>query len=328
MRSLPFSDRTDQRFSGLLVGMPTLATASPTPIGPQNESAWGFLQYADDCGAQFGWGRIGWHVLLVLIVSTLVLWPFARLIAGRAAGSGKCALFIVSAGILTAAFLSLAYLIARSESLVLLAATGIAWVAILFTQTRHLFAASRGAAAAVLGCAALVIVGTSYGIEFGMGSMPWTQFALKPREEKRRAFDRWLASKQAAAQPATVAAGNVAPALDHAEGPIEAPVPAAAAGTPAAPPAPPRVAPNLDALYAELQKARAELNVNDPVAVAHFNEQAAAYDREKAMAGAVPGAQPAKARIVANAAPQPVTENSTAAKPSGNSAKKNDSGRR
>jgi hypothetical protein len=164
--------------------------------------------------------------------------------------------------------------------------------------------------------------------------MPWTEFVTKPGEEQGRLFADWesgrrekkasIATVAAPATPTAVAAPAAsAAATDHpgaalaSAGSQEIPTPRPA---PAAPSAPPMAAPDLAALYAQLQKTRAELDTKDPVAVARFNEQAAAYQQEKAIAAAlsVPKAQPVQARPSTSTALERTRANSPTAKPAKN----------
>ncbi len=244
------------------------------------------VQFALDSGEKFGWDRINNHVLLAIAASLVLLWPIARMIVGPRRILIRTILFVGSMIALTAAFLALGLFAIRAESILLLAGVAVAFSLIVLAQTRHIFAASRGAAAGVLGCFAVLLAGASYSTEMLTGAMPWTNFAFKSQEEQQRLFADWRKQKQTPAlQPSAVAAA--APTLAPASTPASA-APAADAGNvapvPSAPVVPPRAAPDLDALYAQLQKTRAELDMNDAQAVARFNEQAAAYAQERALA--------------------------------------------
>jgi hypothetical protein len=273
------------------------ATAAPTE---RNNAPWQIQQFAWESGEAFGWERIGTHVLVAIGLSILLLWPFARIIAGPKRVLAKTTLLIGCVIALTGAFLALACFLLPTESIILLGALGVLYVAILVAHACHIFGASRGAAAGVLGCYAVVAAGAAYATEQLIEPMPWTQFLFKTKEQQGRAFASWRAGKEALASVALAPAAPTPSPKASPEPASPAPAPAVAATVPASPapaPAPAMPAPDLQALYAQLQKSRAELDPNDAAAVARLNEQIAAYNQEKAIAAAlaVPRAVPAKA---------------------------------
>jgi hypothetical protein len=95
-------------------------------------------------------------------------------------------------------------------------------------------------------------------------------------------FTEWKTGKPAPSSDAPAAAS---PTATPAANPAPAPATAVAAA-PATPPAPANGELDLQAIYVQLQKARAELNMSDPVAVENFNIQAQAYNEEKILAAA------------------------------------------
>jgi hypothetical protein len=273
-----------------LVAHPTLATAAATdnPAPARSEGPWSLVQFAWDCGEAFGWQRIGTYLLIATVLSILLLVPFSRLIVGPERILAETTLFVGSVVVLSAAFLALAGFILPSRSIALLVGVGIIYVAVLLAQTRHIFMASRGEAASVLGCFLVVAAATLFSTEFLTGRMPWTTFLSKPRAEQSRMFTEWKTGKPVSSSDASASAATAA-------GPTSTPTavanPAAApagpvASTPTAPSAPSGGELDLQAIYAQLQKARAELNMNDPVAVENFNVQAQAYNEEKVLAAA------------------------------------------
>ena len=286
---------------GIVTAAPAANAVAADATAARNDAMAQALQFAWDCGEKFGWDRIRNHLLLAVAASLVLLWPIARMIVGPQRILIRTILFVGSTLALTAAFLALGHFAIRADSILLLAAVVVAFSAIVLTQTRHLFAASHGAAAGVIGCFAVLLAGASYSTEMLTGAMPWTTFAFKPKEEQQRLFADWQTQKtapalqsSAVATAAPGAAPSAAPAATpNAVTPDAANVPA----TPSTPVLPQRAGPNLDALYAQLQKTRAELDMNDAQAVARFNEQAAAYAQERALAAATaaPPSVPAKA---------------------------------
>lgn len=285
------SSSPNRRFAlGILPLQPLVAVAeSPASPTSQSSGTWEFLQFTWDSGSGFGWQNIGTSLLVAMALSYVLLLPCARMIAGPKQLFARSILFVGSALALTAAFVALAAFVSLSESLVLLAALGVVYVAILFSQTRHLFAVSRAAAAGLLGCYLVATGGALFGTEQLMGRMPWTAYFSKPREEQSKLFVAWQGGKSAT-KPATAKVQNPNPssAAGASVAVNPAPTPVAPATPPPAPiPLQNKGGPDLQALYAQLQKARAELNPNDAEAVARFNQQAAAYHQEKAMASAI-----------------------------------------
>jgi hypothetical protein len=273
----------------LLAAHPTLATAATTGENPpaRSEGPWSILQFAWDCGEAFGWQRIGTYLLISAALSSLLLWPFARLIVGPDRILSETTLFVGSVVVLSAAFLSLAGFILPSQSIALLIVVALIYVAVLLAQTRHVFMASRGEAASVLGCFLVVAAATLFSTEFLTGRMPWTTFLSKPKAEQSRMFTEWKTGKPASSSDAPVSAAPATNPTATPAGVNPAAAPATAvATTPTAPPPPANGELDLQAIYLQLQKARAELNMSDPVAVANFNVQAQAYNEEKVLAAA------------------------------------------
>jgi hypothetical protein len=273
----------------LLVAHPTLATAAATdnPAPARSEGPWSIVQFAWDCGEAFGWQRIGTYLLIATVLSILLLVPFSRLIVGPERILAETTLFVGSVVVLSAAFLALAGFILPSRSIALLIVVGVIYVAVLLAQTRHIFMASRGEAASVLGCFLVVAAATLFSTEFITGRMPWTTFLSKPRTEQSRMFSEWKTGKPASSPDAEAGATPAANPTATPAGANPAAAPATAvATTPTAPPPPSSGELDLQAIYLQLQKARAELNMNDPVAVENFNVQAQAYNEEKVLAAA------------------------------------------
>ena len=281
------------RLHGFTPGFLAVQPSGPTPAASLNEQAggwWPILRFTWERCEAFGWDKIGTYLLIATALSVLLLWPFARMIVGRKQVLGRSVLFVGSVIALSVAFLALSYFALLSESMAVLVAVGAVYAAVLLAQTRHVFDAPRAAAAGVLGCY-LVVTGVAlYGTEQLTGPMPWTEFLFKPKEEQRRIFAEWETGRK---ERPSVAATNASPAANPAVNPAEKPAvapantPAATATTPPPAPAPPGGAPNLQALYVQLQKTRAELDTSDAAAVGRFNQQAAAYEHEKALAAAL-----------------------------------------
>ena len=293
------SSRSNQ-FHGIA---PVFLATQPAPTAAstaQDDGLWQFLQYMWESCESLGWQRIGTPLLLAVAMALVILWPCARLITRGKGSLVSTILFGGSMIALSTAFFALAYFVARAESLPLLCALGVVYLAILYAQTRHLYSASRPAAAGILGCFLVLIAGGLYGAEQLTGRTPWTEFFSKSKEDQGRAIAAWQTGRKAPATAATavVATPTTPPstAANTAANPTTAVAPAPVPTAP--PPAPARSGPDLQALFAQLQKARATLDTNDPVAVARFNEQAAAYHQEKALATpvAAPKAQPVKAK--------------------------------
>jgi hypothetical protein len=282
---------------GFLASHPAIAAAATDNPADRNEGSWLILQYAWERCDAFGWQRLGTYLLIATIASLLLLWPFSRMIAGAKRVLTRSTLFVGSTIMLSAAFLALAWFIMRSGSMILLAGLGVGYVAILFAQTRHIFAASRGAAAGVLACYSILAAGAFSVTELFVGPMPWSDFRSKSQEERDRAFADWQTAKKANAAAASASATPVpSPASNTAAVPANAQA-TTPAPTPTPPPAPVIAAPDLQALYVQLQKARAELNMTDPVAVARFNEQLAAYNQEKAFVASLAAPKPLAAKV-------------------------------
>ena len=288
---------------GFLVAVPMFNAVAADARAGGNEGMAQGVQFALDSGEKFGWDRIGNHLLLALAVALVLLWPIARMIVGPQRIFIRAILFVVSMIALTAAFLALGLFAIRSGSILFMSGVAVAFSLIVLSQTRHLFAASHGAAAGVLGCFTVLVAVASYSTEMLTGAMPWSTFAFKSKEEQQRLFADWRAQNQAlgtrpssVATSATTPTPGIAPAASASSArPDTGDITAA----PSAPAQPQRPGPNLDALYAQLQKTRAELDMNDAQAVARFNEQAAAYAQERALvaATAAPRGLPVKADL-------------------------------
>ena len=299
--------------SGVFAAAPAIAATAQSNPKPPAGGMWLILQYALEQGERFGWVDIAVHLLIAAMLSLILLWTYAAKIVGRKDMLARTALFVGSMIVLTAAFLALGSFVLRSQSFLLLAGLLIAYLAIVFAQTRHILEASRPAACGLLAFYLVMAAGSLYATVFVTGRMPWTEFVMKPMAEQRRLLAEWeashrqatapVASTATASAPAAASSPDASAASANAAASTPAPEPAAdTSTTPAAPPAPVIPAPDLAALYAQLQKTRAELDTSDAAAVTRFNEQAAAYHQEKAIAVALASskAQPAKAQATAS----------------------------
>ena len=296
---------------GLFAAAPTFAATLENNPKPPAGGMWLFLQFALEQGEKFGWVDIAAHVLIAAMLSLVLLWTYAAKIVGRKNMFFKTGMFVGSMVVLTAAFLALGYFVFKAQTFLLLAGLIVAYFGVVFAQTRHILDASRPAAFGLLAFYLVMLAGSIYATEFITGRMPWTEFVIKPMAEQRRLFAEWEAGHRQAGAPAAAIASASGPAAAaspdaslaaRAAAAAEPEPQAAAAPTPTVPAAPPIPAPDLAALYAQLQKTRAELNTSDPAAVARFNEQAAAYHQEKAIAVALAAqkAQPGKGQTTAS----------------------------
>lgn len=283
-----------------LLAHPALAAAQAAEATGEIGTMWSIPQFLWDSCRELGWERVGTPLLITVAIAMLLLWPMARLMAGRKEILSKTAWFIGHVSVLSAAFLALGYFVALSESLIFLAVWAAASLAILLFQTGHIFQVSRAGAVAVFSCFILALGAALYATELLTGPTPWTEFLTKNSDERGRVFAAWKvkSAPQTATAPAPAAAA-AEPAVSSTPPNAPAPEPANAAATAPAAPAPTAVAlppqhpgPDLQLLFTQLQKTRAELDMSDAAAVARFNEQVAAYQREKALAAAI-AAQPA-----------------------------------
>lgn len=284
------SSSPNRRFAFGILPLQPLVAVAEAPASPtsQTSGTWEFLQFAWESGSGFGWQSIGTALLVVVALSFVLLLPCARMIAGPKQLIGRSILLVGSTLALSAAFVALAAFVSLSESLVLLSVLGAVYVAILFSQTRHLFAVSRAAAAGLLGCYLVATAGALFGTEQFMGRMPWTAYLSKPKEEQTKLFAAWQGGNAVPKAAATVVQNaNPSSTVGAPAVTIPAQIPVAPAPPSAPIPLQNKGGPDLQALYAQLQKARAELNPNDVEAVARFNQQAAAYHQEKAMAAVI-----------------------------------------
>lgn len=276
---------------------PTLAFADSSAgnLPPRVEEAWLLLQYLFEGGTAFGWNRIGLYFLIVAGASLLLLWPMARLTLQRKVPFKACAAFLGWIILISAAALGSGYASTHLESTSVLAGIGIASLVAMFFVARRVFRTNAQTALIILLCFVSLTVVASHVAQQFTGAMPWTEFQATPIAEQRQVFADWVARKKAAetTPPAvTTIAAAQPPAPTVAPAPPKPPVqtPPPEPQTPAVP------APDLLALYTQLQKTRAQLDPNDPVAVARFNEQVAAYHQEKSFLAAVSAPPAPKAK--------------------------------
>ena len=296
MQKLPYSSWIGRWTSVGILSAPNLAFAAPPGEVPNRLEQSRLLgEYLFETATTFGWDRIGIYFLIVLGSSLLLLWPIARLTLQRRVAFKSCAVFMGSMIAITACALAAGYVGAQFGPEHVLTAIGIVFLGVTLWVAHRVFRTSWQGALIVLFCfLSLTVVGSHLAHQF-TGAMPWTQMHSMPLAEQRQLFTEWLARKKAAETPPaptqTVAATSPAtPPPPAAKPPVQAP-PAA----PAPPPSPAVPAPDLLALYTQLQKTRATLDPNDPVAVARFNEQVAAYNQEKSYLAASAAPPPPRA---------------------------------
>lgn len=240
--------------------VPSLAWGS-VPTEAQTAQLRPSMEYILDLCAQDGWRLIGIWLLVSSAVSFVLLWIVAKLLAGERGTLKNVLIYTLQMWIVTILFLGTAYFsIQTGSDGIFLIALLIALIGMFFFACKTFEISFVRSIAFIIAIAITNPIG-DYLSQFITGPLPWVAFLEKPPEEQKQILDKWQREKKQgestqAAAPVTASA-NQKPATVH-------------------------------ELYAHLQKARAELNVNDPAAVARFNEQVAAYNAAKAAAAPPP----------------------------------------
>jgi hypothetical protein len=213
-------------------------------------------EYFFDQWIDAGWERAGLWLGWTVVVTYLIWWPASRLVAGKNATGRKTSIFFAQACGYSVIFTGIAYLGAKFgwASLVGFGST----VTFLFELTRaakkvYEISVGRGILVA-LSFPILIGVPIATG-EWLCGPLPGLEMEGKSPEEQKVLFEKWREKKRLAKIAAT---------------PTPSPTPAR----------PQTVA----EIYTALQLERQQLDVNDPGAVARFNEHVAAYNAAKAAA--------------------------------------------
>jgi hypothetical protein len=257
-----------------LVIFPVLADAAPkkSPSEMNNEELLRATQYLLDQSIQFGWQKIGIWYLISTVISFFLFWPTSKLFAGKNGKLTKNLSYFVQLNVLGVFFLAVMIVAIRSGWLGVLACLALGMLIAMVDAARKVFEVSVWRAIGMAICLSIFSAGTNLAAELITGNMPWTEFERKPADEQKELIAKWQAEKKERERKSSSSANGTA-----------------LAGTATS---------NVQELYEQLQKTRTELNVNDPAAVARFNEQVAAYNAAKAAAApATPAATPASPKV-------------------------------
>jgi hypothetical protein len=257
-----------------LFAFPMLACAAQKKAPSKDEIAVEEYQeaagYFLDACAKFGWDRIAIYAGISTVVSLFLLWPLSKLIAGGT--FKKSCTYLFAATVAGAISIGLILWFVKEGWLMGVPIVALVILVAIIALAKSTYETTVLRAIGLVICYGIASSACSYATELVTGSMPWTEFAEKSPEEQKRLLIEWKEEKLVSEQQAAVlAAATAAP-------------------------------PTVQELYVKLQKARAELNANDPAAVARFNADVAAYNVAKA-AAAPPVQAPAAASQKSKTAP-------------------------
>jgi hypothetical protein len=247
----------------LLTSPLALAAPKKSPSEIKNEEMLRVAEYLLDQCNQFGWLRIGTWALVSTLISFFIFWPASKLLAGKNGKFTKNVSYFGQLTLLGALFLAVAVVAIRSGWIIVLACLGLGILIATVSAAKQVFEISMWRAIGLAICLMIISTGSNFAAELAAGKMPWTEFEQKSADERKLIIAKWQAEKKERERQASN-------------------------------PSAPAPAPTLQDMYANLQKSRETLDLNDPAAVARFNEQVAAYNVAKAAAApATPAPNPA-----------------------------------
>jgi hypothetical protein len=240
------------------------AAEKKSPSEIRDEAIYQTANYLLDQCIQHGWQPFAIYTAISTVISVFLLWPVSKWLAGERGTFKNSLIYTLQLCAAGAVILGIAYVSIQAKWLGLLACLGLSLLFAIIGLARHVYEISIWRAIGFFLCVAVIGAASELATEAITGPMPWTTFADKSPEEQKEIMAKWQTEKKERERQPTSSAASTA-------------------STTAAPP-------TVQELYASLQKARTELNVNDPAAVARFNEQVAAYNVAKAAAAPPPPA--------------------------------------
>jgi hypothetical protein len=239
---------------------PPLASAGEKKSAEQirNEKIHETASYVLDQCAQLGWEPFAIYAGFVACLLFFIIWPVSKFLAGEDGEGGwkKSLAYIAQWLGMMAILTGLGIVCIRAEWLSILAILSLSATFATVGLAKQVFEVSVWRGIGFYLCTVVAAVAAEFASDAVTAKMPWREYWDKTEEEQNRLISEWrIQKKERESSPATTAAASANPA-----------------------PA------TVQELYANLQKGRAELNVNDPEAVARFNEQVAAYNAAKAAA--------------------------------------------
>jgi hypothetical protein len=259
----------------LLVILPSLAEAAPKPSSAEAAQAEAIMvanYLLDQCVAR-GWESFARYALVSNIILCLLIWPASKLLAGENGNLKRALQLTAQWALVGLIFLALIFVCIRMGSLLSIVVLVFGSVVAYVKLVMEVYKVSTGRAIGLFICGAIVSLVGEAGAEVVFGKMPWTEFEEKPDAERKVLIAKWQEEKKERERGAV-------------------PDNASASSTPAAGGAPL----TLIQVYENLQKEREKLDLNDAVAVARFNEHAAAYNAMKAAATPATPTTPASAK--------------------------------
>jgi hypothetical protein len=246
-----------------LVAFPLLASAAEKSSSEQEQQvSQEALEFILDQTLQAGWQRFGLYALVSTVVTFLLLWPASKWVVGTHGTLKRNASYIVQVTIIGTLFLAVFVVCIRAGWILAFVLGSLVYLYVILNFAKRVFETSNLRAVGTGICYCILTMVGDFAAQLVTGAMPWAEFGAKTPEEQKEAIAKWQTEIQNK-QKASAAAAQSAPAA------------AAPAGS-------------LQDMYANLQKTRAGLDMNDPAAVAAFNEQVAAYNAAKAAAPATP----------------------------------------